>query len=120
MYIYLIVKGLPEVTLSHVPESLYNESVQIKATIRSYPKFTCVIWMKNKKEIDITDPKYEGSSTGDNLSILCINNVDSDDEDVYEVEITNDLGKVYCRSDLLKVTGGKALTFSFFIEELSL
>lgn len=74
--------------------------------------------MKNKKEIDIIDLKYEGSLIGDNLFILCINNVDSDDEDVYEVEIINDLGKVYCRSDLLKVIGGKVLIFLFFIEEL--
>lgn len=67
--------------------------------------------MKNKEEMDIVDLKYEGSLIGDNYFILCINNVDSDDEDVYEVEIINDLGKVVCRSDLLKVIGGKVFIF---------
>lgn len=39
--------------------------------------------------------------------VLCINNVSKDDEDIYLVEVSNELGKGVCKSEKLKVIGGK-------------
>lgn len=102
------------VSLSQLPEALVNECVQIRATIRSFPKHTGVIWMKDKEIIDTKSPKYEGSKDNDKYSVLSIKNVNKEDEKVYTVEITNDLGKAKCSSDQLKVIGGKSIVIILF------
>lgn len=96
------------VTLNQVPEALYGTCVELKANIRSFPKHSNVIWTKGKdKQIDITQPKYIGSSIVGDCPVLCINNASKDDEDIYSVEVSNALGKDICKSEKLKVIGGK-------------
>lgn len=101
-----MLKGKPYVTLSHVPESIFNERVQIEATIRSFPKYTDVIWMKGEEHIDINQPKYKGSLKHVDYSVLCINSLKKEDESEYSIAITNAFGTNTCRSNLLKVIGG--------------
>lgn len=96
------------VTLDQVSEALYGTCVEFKAKIRSYPKHDNVIWKKGKdKEINITQPKYMGSTILGDCPVLCINNASKDDEDIYSVEVSNELGKDVCKSEKLKVIGGK-------------
>lgn len=104
--IFVCFQGPPEVFMSDLPESVYNECVQIKASIKSFPKYNCVSWFKGEEEIDIAQQKYEGSFHGADFSVLCINNVTKEDESDYTIKITNDLGNVNCSSNPLKVVGG--------------
>lgn len=64
--------------------------------------------MKNQEFINTNSPKYEGSKNDDKCSVLSIKNVNREDEKVYTVEITNDLGTTKCSTDQLKVIGGKS------------
>lgn len=108
--IYLdVLEGPPRVTLSHVPDSIFNERVQIRATIRSFPKYTDAIWMKGKEQIDINQPKYKGSLKHVDYSVLCINSLKKEDQSEYLIEITNAFGTKTCRSNLLKVIGDKPI-----------
>lgn len=102
------------VSLRQLPEPLINECVQIRATIRSFPKHTGVIWMKDQEYINTKSPKYEGSKNDDKYSVLSIKKVNREDEGVYTVEITNDLGKAKCSSDRLRVIGGKSKVIILF------
>lgn len=83
----------PNVTLEEVPEALYDESVQFRATVRSFATKTCVIWKKGNEIIDIQQPKYVGSSDIGDYPVLIINYVTKEDEDVYSIEVENDFGK---------------------------
>lgn len=98
-------------TLNEVPEILYGDSLEFKGTIRSFPKHTRVIWMKGDEEIDITRPKYKGSSDIGDCPLLCIHNVNSEDQDEYTVQVYNELGMGKCKSEKLVVIGGKLKTF---------
>lgn len=57
-----------------MPSECRYDCVKMIATIRSYPKYTSVIWKKGEECIDITQPKYDGSSVGGDSPVLCINN----------------------------------------------
>lgn len=89
--------------------------MQIRATIRSFPKYTDAIWMKGKEQIDINQPKYKGSLKHVDYSVLCINSLKKEDQSEYLIEITNAFGTKTCRSNLLKVIGGnyRQLCFIF-------
>lgn len=65
-----------------------------------------MIWKKGKKQINITLPKYAGSSDVGDRPILCITNVEEEDKDVYTIEVQNASGKGICSEKLL-VLGGK-------------
>lgn len=99
------------VTLDQVFEALYGTCVEFKARIQSFPKHGAVIWKKwedgKNEHIDITHPKYIGSSIVGDCPVLCINNASKGDEDFYSVEVYNALGTRICKSEKLKVTGGK-------------
>lgn len=71
-----------------------------------YPKHTGVIWKKCEQCIDITQPKYYGSSVGGDSPVLCINNTKEEDGGVYTIEVHNELGKGTSSEELF-VTGGK-------------
>lgn len=75
----LIFAGPPEVILHKVPPVLVNEFVQLKATIRGFPKEYKVDWMKGGQYINTTDQKYTGSMINCSKSVLCIRNVGNDD-----------------------------------------
>lgn len=90
---YITSSGFPEVTLEQNSETFLNSPLKIKATIRGYPKHEYVNWMKNNQEIDITDPKYEGSITDDCSAVLCINDAKKEDEGTYTIEVHNKMGK---------------------------
>lgn len=96
----------PNVALNEVPSACHYDCVNMIATIRSYPKHTSVIWKKGKELIDITLPKYAGSSDVGDRPVLCINNVKKEDGDVYTIEVQNALGKGTCNEELF-VIGGK-------------
>lgn len=81
-----VVKGIPLVTLNRIPSTVSNECVEIKATIRSFPQHDRVTWKKNREKIDITLPKYDGSTDIGNSPILCIKNVRKrNDEGIYTI-----------------------------------
>lgn len=113
-YILCDFKGPPKVSISQLPEPLINECVQIRATIRSFPKYTGVIWKKDEEIINTKSPKYEGSKNDDKYSVLSIQYVNREDEKVYTVEITNGFGTTKCSSDRLKVIGGKSKVIILF------
>lgn len=85
--------GSPEVTLDLDSETFLNSPVKIKATIRGNPKHEYVNWMKNNQDIDITDPKYEGSITDGGSAVLCISDAKKEDEGTYTIEVHNKMGK---------------------------
>lgn len=92
--------GRPKVTLHPVPLALQNELVQIKATIRGFPKCESVIWMKDNEYIDTTAPKHEGSIESCEFPVLCIKEVNEEDDGVYKVVARNELGKGEDKEDL--------------------
>lgn len=111
LYAYLYIRiyvsaDHPNVALNEVPSACLYDCVNMIATIRSYPKHTSVIWKKGKELIDITLPKYAGSSDVGDRPVLCINNVKEEDGDVYTIEVQNALGKGTCNEELF-VIGGK-------------
>lgn len=63
-----------------------------------------MIWKKGEDPIDITLPKYTGSSVEGNSPVLCINNVEEEDGDDYTIDVQNEMGKAICSR---KVIGGK-------------
>lgn len=73
-------------TLNRIPSTVSNECVEIKATIQSFPQHDRVTWKKNREKIDITLPKYDGSTDIGNSPILCIKNVQKrNDEGIYTI-----------------------------------
>lgn len=87
-----IKQGSPEVTLHKVPSVFINEYVKLKATIRGFPKNYRVTWMKSGQHINTTDPKYTGSMVNGDISVLCIRNLENDDNGVYTVRVQNTYG----------------------------
>lgn len=106
--------GRPIVTLNPVPLALQNELVQIKATIRGFPKCQRVIWMKDNEYIDTTAPKHEGSIDSYEFPVLCIKEVNEGDDGVYTVIARNELGEGENKEDL-EVIGSKEVNFIHFI-----
>lgn len=102
----LIFAGPPEVILHKVPPVLVNEFVQLKATIRGFPKEYKVDWMKGGQYINTTDQKYTGSMINCSKSVLCIRNVGNDDNAVYTVRVENTCGEGES-SERLEVIEGK-------------
>lgn len=99
--------GSPEVNLEEVPQVLINTRVELKATIRCFPRYHSVIWKKDEKNIDTTDPKYEISEDSNkNYAVLCIKSVKKEDGGKYTIEVQNQLGKGQS-SQKLEVKGGK-------------
>lgn len=70
---------------------------------------------KGKELIDITLPKYAGSSAVGDRPILCISNIEEEDEDVYTIEVENASGKEIC-SEKLVVFGGKKKPYECYLE----
>lgn len=87
----------------------YNERFELHATIRSFPKHRQINWFKGSTVLELSQSKYNKSSSSyeGNKTVLCINNVNLNDEDIYRVEVSNDLGKSTSESVSLKVIGGK-------------
>lgn len=106
--------GRPIVTLDPVPLALQNELVQIKATIRGFPKCQRVIWKKDNEYIDTTAPKHEGSIDRCEVAVLCIKEVNEGDDGVYTVIARNELGEGENKEDL-EVIGSKEVNFIHFI-----
>lgn len=98
--------GRPFVSLTQESPAFFNECVQLKAAIRSFPKHESVKWMKGKKYIDITQPKYEGSTDIGDSPILCINHIDRGDAARYKIKVHNDVGTSTCKIKKLEVNGG--------------
>ena len=95
--------------ISHVTKVIYNDRLELRATIRSFPKHWKINWFKGSTVLDLSQSKYDKrlSSFEGNKTVLCINEVTKDDEDVYRVEVYNDLGKGTSENVTLKVIGGK-------------
>lgn len=94
------------VTLNRIPSTVSNECVEIKATIRSFPQHDRVTWKKNREKIDITLPKYDGSTDIGNSPILCIKNVQKrNDEGIYTIIVHNKLGEGNDKSKLVIIEG---------------
>lgn len=105
--------GPPKVTLHKVPWALPNEDVELKATIRGFPKQYRVFWMKNKRDLDTTDSKYQRRMDKGDISILCIKNVERDDDGEYTIEVYNELGEGES-SETLTVIGGKKKIYRIY------
>lgn len=78
--------------------------VKYKASVRSFIDHTKTIWKKGGAIIDIRNRKYEGSSNVGNSPVLCINNVNEEDEDVYTIVVSNDWGKTSLDFERLVLT----------------
>lgn len=95
--------------ISHVTKVIYNDRLELRATIRSFPKHGKINWFKGSTVLDLSQSKYDKSlsSYEGNKTVLCINEVTEDDEGIYKVEVYNDLGKGTSENVTLKVIGGK-------------
>lgn len=95
-YIYILcnlsLSEKPEVIFNHVSKAVYDTMVKYEASIRSCIKHTSTVWRKGEKTIDINSRKFEGSSTVGCHPVLCINNVDEEDEDFYSIHVSNKWG----------------------------
>lgn len=100
-------------SLKDVTDAVYGECVKIHATIWSFPKHSSVVWRKGMMDIDITHPKYSGSSCDGNKPVLCIKELIKEDEDTYEIEVKNEKGTTSHRSKL-NVIGGKYIFVRIF------
>lgn len=68
--------------------------VKYKVLVWSFIDYIKIIWKKGGVIIDIRNCKYEGSLNVGNSFVLCINNVNEEDEDVYMIVVSNDWGKI--------------------------
>lgn len=98
--------GSPQVTLNEEHSAVFNKCAKITAAIRSYPKHNSAIWKKGEDPIDITLPKYAGSSVDGDSPVMCINNVEEEDGADYTIEVQNEKGKAI-GSRTVQVLGGK-------------
>lgn len=62
--------------------------------------------MKGNEHLDITQPKYNGSSDLGYHPVLCINNVKEEDEDVYKIKVRNGIGDDVCCAEELIIQKG--------------
>lgn len=99
----------PTVILKGKSKANYDETVEYHATIRCSPKQTRVIWKKGTNNIDIRQPKYYGSTEDGENPVLCINNVKKGDEDIYGIEVHNELGKGACEIERLVIFEGDVI-----------
>lgn len=74
-------------------KAVYDTMVKYEASIRSFIKKTSTEWRKGGETIDTDSPKYKGSSTAGCHPVLCINNVNEEDEDVYTIHVSNKWGE---------------------------
>lgn len=102
----------PTVILKGKSKAKYDETVEYRATIRCSSKQTRVTWKKGKNDIDIKLSKYCGSSKDGEHPVLYINNVKKEDEDVYGIEVHDELGKGTCEIEQLVVFEGIAFSNS--------
>lgn len=72
-----------------------------------------MIWKKGEDPIDITLPKYAGSSVDGDSPVLCINNVEEEDGADYTIEVQNEMGKAI-GSRTVQVLGGKINRMSVY------
>lgn len=95
--------------LRYVTKVTYNESFELQATIRSFPKQLQINWFKGSTVLELSQSKYDKSfsSYEGDKTVLCINKVTEDDEDTYRVEVCNVLGKSTSENVTLKVIRGK-------------
>lgn len=71
--------------------------------------------MKGNKHIDITQPKYNGSSDVGYRPVLCMNNVRKEDEGVYKIKVRNGIGDdACCAEELIIMKGKKRFTYSVY------
>lgn len=85
----------------------YHGCVEIKAVIRSNPKDLPIVWTKGSEKIDLESPKYRGSSSNCDHSVLRINRVTKEEEGLYRIEARNEFkGKQLCDKFNLIVIGG--------------
>lgn len=68
----------------------YKKSLEVKATIRSYPKDLKMCWMKGSKPLKLDDSRYAGSCCTGDQSVLCIKHVTKEDEDEYRIKAQRD------------------------------
>lgn len=73
-------------------EAAYDTMFEYEASIRSFIRNTSTEWRKGGAKIDTETSKYEGSSTAGCHPVLCINNVNEKDEDVYTIHVSNEWG----------------------------
>lgn len=92
--------------ITGVEQAIYHECVKFCAKIRSFPKPTQLVWMKDRIPINLEEPKYMGSTCQGDNPVLCINKVTKEDEAVYSIEAENEFGKGRCCSEKLEVIGG--------------
>ena len=103
----MLEEALTDESPMYITRVMYNECVCFKASIRCYPKYSRVNWIKNDSgPLDIKNVKYRGSSSdGDNL-VLCINNATKEDEGTYKMEAHNEYGSGESQLVRLDVIGG--------------
>lgn len=92
-------------TLNQIPSANVNDCLELKAVIESFPVYQKVIWTKDGEQIDIDEPKYEGSRKDANSEVLCINDVEEEDEGMYTIEVHNELGKDQSSQELKIIPG---------------
>lgn len=92
-------------TLNEIPQANVNECLKFKAVIESSPAYQKVIWTKDGEEIDIDEPKYEGSKNDAKSAVLCINDVEEEDKGMYTIEVHNELGKDQSSQELKIIAG---------------
>ena len=80
----------------------YKESVEVVATIQSYPQDLTICWMKGSSPLKVDDSKYADSYCKDNLSVLHIEQVTEEDDDEYWIN-ARDGFEGRKKSDTLKI-----------------
>lgn len=79
--------------------------MELKAKIKGFPKVRKVNWLKDNQKIGMTDTKYEGSKDDADSAVLCIKDVEENDEAIYTIEVSNELKKVERSQKLMVIKG---------------
>lgn len=79
--------------------------MEFKAKIEGFPKIRKVNWLKDNQKIDMTDTKYEGSKDDGDSAVLCIKDVEENDEAIYTIEVSTELEKVERSQKLVVIRG---------------
>lgn len=89
----------------HERKVIYHGSVELAADIKSESNVLELVWMKGLADVDFKEKKYEGSYFDGNQSVLCINKVTKNDEDIYmyKIKSQNDIVEMQ-NSEKLKIT----------------
>lgn len=107
-----ILSDVPKATISTEPQSYFGSCTSISSKVVSCPAPDGAQWQKSIDglifhDIDISEPKYHGSSLNPKSPKLEINLISFDDKHYYRLRVWNKVGEHVSKTFFLNVIGSK-------------